>query len=281
MTIRETTNRTVLLLVMRTLIAVIAKAGTAGVVCAQSPQFEVASIKPCRTANAAPSGRQGGSGAIKSSPGRLNAECVTVEDLIREAWLRYPDGQPLPTILPGVTASVISRRLLNAPIEGGPGWLHSERYTIEAATQGTSPESVIRGPMLQTLPESRFQLQVHEAPKQIPVYELTVASGGPHLQPALDGNCISRDKVQVDSHKPAPEDRSAPTRPCGTFEPSRRGGVDMNGTTIANFCTGLSAVLDRDVMDNTGIAGLFDIHFDVDRAQPVADPPDPAEHLEN
>ena len=35
----------------------------------------------------------------------------------------------------------------------------------------------------------------------------------------------------------------------------------MYGTTLANLCQQLSAVLDRDVIDRTGIEGAFDIHF--------------------
>ena len=36
----------------------------------------------------------------------------------------------------------------------------------------------------------------------------------------------------------------------------------MYSTTLANFCEQLSFVLDRDVIDKTGIAGVFDIHVD-------------------
>lgn len=244
---------------MKVLIAVIAIAGTTAVVCAQSPRFEVISVRPCQNPNARPGGRQGS--AINSSPGRLSAECVTVEGLIREAWLREPG---------------ISKRLLNAPMESSPAWVHDERFTLEATAQGNPPDSVIRGSMLQALLESRFRLKVHEALKPVPVYELTVAAGGVKLQPASDGSCISRDTGQH-PRKPAPQDRSAATMPCGIFAPSKRGGVDVNGATIAQLCTDLSAVLDRDVVDKTGITGLFDIHLDVSRESPEPGPPDPAQ----
>jgi uncharacterized protein (TIGR03435 family) len=40
-------------------------------------------------------------------------------------------------------------------------------------------------------------------------------------------------------------------------------------------------VLDRDVVDKTGVTGLFDVHLDVSREQPSVDgsggPPDPAQ----
>jgi uncharacterized protein (TIGR03435 family) len=41
--------------------------------------------------------------------------------------------------------------------------------------------------------------------------------------------------------------------------------VDVNGATIAHLCRNFSAVLDRDVVDKTGIEGLFDIYLDIPR----------------
>jgi uncharacterized protein (TIGR03435 family) len=35
---------------------------------------------------------------------------------------------------------------------------------------------------------------------------------------------------------------------------------------MANFCTQLGIRLDRDVIDKTGITGMFDIHLEVSRA---------------
>jgi uncharacterized protein (TIGR03435 family) len=64
------------------------------------------------------------------------------------------------------------------------------------------------------------------------------------------------------------------------FAPSKQGGVDVNGSTMAMLSEDLSAVLDRDVVDKTGIEGQFDMHLDVSREQPEgvpAGPPDPAQ----
>ena len=40
-------------------------------------------------------------------------------------------------------------------------------------------------------------------------------------------------------------------------------GLDFNGTTIAHLCELLSGWVDRDVIDKTGLAGMFDFHFDL------------------
>src|SRR5277367_3519004 len=84
------------------------------------PRFEVASVKACN-ASALPAGGQGRSGTafrISLSPGRLRAECMTVDDLIREAFLLYADGKPWPVDQYGIRRSAISTRVLEQKIRG-------------------------------------------------------------------------------------------------------------------------------------------------------------------
>ncbi len=44
------------------------------------------------------------------------------------------------------------------PIEGGPAWINSDRYVINAKAEGTPGPAIMRGPMLQALLKYRFQL---------------------------------------------------------------------------------------------------------------------------
>jgi hypothetical protein len=64
---------------------------------AQSPRivakFEVASIKPCH-AEDNPGKKSGGGGGIAWTPERLHVGCATLENLIRNAYLSYPEGKP-------------------------------------------------------------------------------------------------------------------------------------------------------------------------------------------
>jgi len=121
--------------------------------------------------------------------------------------------------------------------------------------------------MLQGLLEDRFQLKIHHETKEVPVYALTVAKGGPKLQAAQPGKCFARDP----DHPVPPSQRPPGLMPCGIFAPSpTKDGVYMYSTTLAYFCGQLSVVLDRDVVDKTGIAGVFDIHVET----PPADPAD-------
>ena len=126
--------------------------------------------------------------------------------------------------------------------------------------------------MLQALLEDRFQLKIRRETKAVSVYVLTVAKGGPKLQAAQSGKCIARDP----DHPVPPSQRPPGVWPCGVFAPSSTNdGSYMYGTTLAHFCGALSLVLDRDAIDNTGIAGVFDIHVEAPAADNKA-PGDPA-----
>src|SRR5262249_17964047 len=73
-------------------------------------------------------------------------------------------------------------------ISGGPSWVTSDRWDIEArAEEGSIPPAAgfpdpnTPNPMairLQSLLEDRFQMKIHRETKELPVYELTAAKGG-------------------------------------------------------------------------------------------------------
>jgi uncharacterized protein (TIGR03435 family) len=199
----------------------------AALLVAQSaPKFEAASVK--LSTGCANGGRSAGGGREAPSPDRLDLRCRTVMSAIRLAY--GPD----------------------AAISGGPAWIDSEHYDIEAKAETPQSQETLRGPMLRALLAERFQLQIHLETKQVPVYALTVSKGGPKLQPAQPAKCTPRG---------AP--RQPGLLPCGVFAPSpAKDGSYMYSTTLANFCAQLSLVMDRQVVDKTGIEGVFDIFID-------------------
>lgn len=105
---------------------------------ANAPRFEVASIKPCKQTGPAP----------KSSPGRLSSGCIGVRGLVRMAYVIYASGR-------------LVRDPSSAPVEGGPRWIDSEHYEIDARAEGAPSEGEMRGPMMQRLLEDRFGLKLH------------------------------------------------------------------------------------------------------------------------
>jgi uncharacterized protein (TIGR03435 family) len=176
-------------------------AGQAGVAAGQA--FEEASIRPCDPDNvpAPPDGaRGGGANSFYMTPGRTYALCMTLATLVRTAYgygpydldaLKPPgtrgigpDGRGMS--LNGVYGLGVEdgRR-----VRGGPDWIRTERYTIEAVASGPADAETMRGPMLQALLERRFNLKAHLETEQAPAFTLSVASGGLKIQSAKSGAC--------------------------------------------------------------------------------------------
>ena len=139
-------------------------------------------------------------------------------------------------------------------LSGGPGWISSDRYNIEAKAPAPAAFSqeyrTLQDQRLQTLLQDRFKLAIHRETKELPIYELTVAKGGPKLQPP---SCLQRD----------PGDRTiAPGKTmmdyCG-FGGWSRSRYEATTGSMTDLAGGLSGLLERTVVDKTGITGTFHI----------------------
>ena len=125
------------------------------------PSFEVASVKP-----AAPmtDGRirvmtRGGPGT--PDPGQITYSNVSIKNVMTTAY--------------NVKGYQIS----------GPDWLDSLRFDITAKVPpGTTKEQFQL--MLQNLLAERFKLTLHHQSKDLPIYALVVAKGGPKLKESVD-----------------------------------------------------------------------------------------------
>jgi uncharacterized protein (TIGR03435 family) len=211
---------------------------------AAAQKFEVISIKPSASCGGGDGRGGGGGGGRNWSPGRLSIECRTVMNLARMAYVQFANAKRRP---PGS----------EVPIKGGPAWINSIRYDINANAGGAPSLELMSGPMMQALLEDRFQLRMRREARSVPVYELTVAKGGPKLRAAQAGKCTS-----VDPGPPEPGKSWTP--PCGALsEPSPNSGLFMYGQTMAGLCRQFAGSLGRDVIDKTGITGSFDIHLDL------------------
>ena len=224
----------------------------AHVILAQPPRpgFEVTTVKANNGCGAP--GRGGGG---LTSPGRMTLECAQLRDLILTAYGIYGDG------------SGSNPRAFRMQVLGGPGWIDSDRYDVAAKAEGNPPRTEMYGAMLQGLLEDRFKLKLHRETREAPVYVLTAAKGGARLQATKEGGCIS-----TDLNHPLPQPAPGQPRPraCGSQVTGPEGTFDLYGATMANFCTQLGIRLDRDVIDKTGITGMFDIHLEVSPRRPDA-----------
>lgn len=113
---------------------------------AQTPAFEVATVKVNRTGN-------GSSNLPRLTNGRLTAQNVTLKSVLQVAY--------------GVSALQIS----------GPAWIDTDRYDLEARSPEGIPDSALM-PMLQSLVKDRFRMAAHRETKITPVFDLVVTKGG-------------------------------------------------------------------------------------------------------
>lgn len=218
---------------------------------AQAPsaptRFEVASIRPCQPGDSSGDGRKGqkkgGGGGPSASPGTLITGCDTVESLIRSAYVIYATGR-------------LNRDPSNPPLEGGPGWIRTARYQIQAKAEGPPGAGVMNGPLLRTLLEDRFKVKVHRTTRDVPVYTMTVAKGGPHLTPFVEGSCKPIEFGSV----PSPGDHDI----CRVLIRQRGPNlaIEGRGVTLSEVVKLLYLVVDRPVIDRTAIQGRFDINVE-------------------
>jgi uncharacterized protein (TIGR03435 family) len=199
------------------------------------------------------------------SPNRVTRNCVTVMSLIQDAYVIFAEGQhrsPSSVQMPA--------------IEKAPSWISSDLYTIDAKAEGAPGQPAMLGPMMQALLEERFLLKLHKESRSGPALELTVAKGGSHLK-VNDGTC-SVDVPATALPRDEATGRPVPGFSSGHISPPKQPGVPCrfrlnlnNGPnqlfvasamTIEDFCSHLSRVTRRTVIDRTGLTGKFDIRLE-------------------
>jgi uncharacterized protein (TIGR03435 family) len=164
---------------------------------------------------------------FRPTPGRFYAYNVTLKMLIMYAY-----------------------SLRDFQVIGGPDWISEHGYDIAATAANGAPWQ-LQARMLQSLLAERFKLTLHREKRDLPVYSLRVAAGGPRISPSPQGRCLKTDPaVPV-----APADRS---KACG-FMGMGRDSLQATAVTMPVAAEGLSMVLDRMVIDRTGLPAEFDV----------------------
>jgi uncharacterized protein (TIGR03435 family) len=235
---------------------------------AQSPTFEVASVK-----RAVPAGRgipatAAGPRGISVQPGgRFMAPSSTVRELIAAAY-----------------------GLQDIQIVGGPEWMANDRFEVMATTKGGASVADARA-MLGTLLTDRFRLTAHRETRELPVSLLSMAredrQPGPQLRPS-GAECApmkgpgrgSPGPAFVAAPPPPPPPPppgagpvvwlDAPPLKCPSMAVRLNGGGhwSLRFETMTQFAQRLTGELGRPVVDRTGLTGPYD--FDLTFASDVA-----------
>jgi uncharacterized protein (TIGR03435 family) len=212
------------------------------------PAFQVASIKPNPSKWGDPTEHPMG---VSYKPGgRMVAENASLMLLIQFAYADHDSPHFMP--------------LMASQLVGGPAWINSPGYDIEAKPEGnTDPKHAWL--MLQTLLADRFKLALHRETRELPIYELTVAKGGPKLPPAQPAECVSFPPGTPPQHVPGKVDCGYVSGPAKGFSAGPGlgylAGLGMVGrkVRIADLARELAFMLDRPILDKTGFTGEFDL----------------------
>jgi uncharacterized protein (TIGR03435 family) len=217
---------------------------------AQTPRFNVVSVKECHDGEPTP--------PSYSSPQTLSLSCRPLWRLIAEAYDTYASG-------------ALDPRKPPAPlqIQGTPAWADTARYTIDAKSDTPQTTAMMRGPMMQRILEERFQVKVHRETKEVEGWLMTVAKSGLKLHPASDGGCT---RVDLSDPSLGPKDVAGKTL-CMSFDVRKKGAllvVDARAMPLDVFARFFHPD-NKPVFDRTGLTGTFDIHLEYE-PDPVRPP---------
>jgi uncharacterized protein (TIGR03435 family) len=180
-------------------------------------------------------------------------------DGVRFGFGPAPGGRLL--VLNNATLNLIINAYNVRPYQifGAPAWVNAEHYDMEAKAAG-NPAPAQMMLMLQTLLEDRFKLKVHRETRELPVFVVTPAKGGIKLPPSTT-NC-----VQYDPNVPA-RPRGADEKPlpfCNNILSGRGGNMRWSAQNIGieQLIGALSSSMGRQVIDNTGFKGRFDLNLE-------------------
>jgi uncharacterized protein (TIGR03435 family) len=238
--------------------------------------FEVASIRPSGPAEvvAAPGARGGGTGGfggIQIDPKRISISRITLYGLIAQAYR----GEL--AVLTGDSPAAVSRRdnkdELNL-LTGGPEWVNTERWDIQALLLDGSPAYTLNQflegnapklqKMLQALLAERFKLVLRRETKERQVYLLKVTTDGPKFDNgpfpkrpfmAYDvvGNLVEANADQMPRGYQIQLFSRLNGKPMGMFAATNQ--------PMSALLDPLSSLAGRLVLDRTGIAGIVSFNI--------------------
>jgi uncharacterized protein (TIGR03435 family) len=208
---------------------------------AQTPTFDVASIKP------SPPDARGVAPGSPGPGGRWSASNVPLLMIMQRAFEQYSR--------PGL-------------IVGGPAWIRTDKYEINAKAEGEPPRAQVLL-MVQQLLVDRFKLRTHMERRPVDTYALVKARADGRLGPGLRPNPVDCKAVLAANGgrivSPPP---SGPRPPC-----SMRSGMSANGLAqlsatlnVGGLIAAFQSWMDRIVIDRTGLEGNYDIDLEFDFA---------------
>ena len=126
-------------------------------------------------------------------------------------------------------------------IVGAPAWFATDKFDIDGVPDVEGQPSSKQFKLLfQSVLTDRFKLTFHRDEKELSVYALTVGKSGPKMTETI--------------HKP--------TDPVNFLFRGKPGALMVTNATMKDFCDGMqSAVMDKPVVDHTGLTARYDFNL--------------------
>lgn len=167
------------------------------------------------------------SSGIYTGHGRLDAENVTLKRCIMGAYGVGPHQ-----------------------IIGGPGWVQTEAFDIQAKTDQPIDDDAVLNEMLQRLLADRFKLVLHRETRTISALVLETGKSGPKLKKAEGGESSTN-----------------------TWTDKNGVSIEAKNTDMDLFAQVLAREMDLPVVNETELKGLFDfkLHWTPENLRPSDD----------
>ncbi len=117
-------------------------------------------------------------------------------------------------------------------IVGGPDWLNTDRFEIEARADQPVDDDAVLSVLLRGILADRFKLALHHETRTIEAYLLEVAKNGPKMEKAAGGESMDQ---------------------------AGNGRLDSRNTSMPHFAEVLSRQMDLPVVNRTGLDGVFNL----------------------
>jgi uncharacterized protein (TIGR03435 family) len=156
----------------------------------------------------------------------------------------------------GVTLRSLVGEAYDLDVVGGPAWVDSDRFDVNARAEGEPTPAQIRL-MLRPLLAERFKLAAHTEAREMPVYTLALARSDRKVGEKLRQ---SDPKCAADAQHYFPGTPGFPP-PCGDFRLGGRSFVSR-GMTMDGLARLLRMVAGRPVLNQSRLDGAFDIELE-------------------
>ena len=201
-------------------------------------------------------------GQEQTTMGRVSFEVASIKptaDAGNHRPIRFsvsPGGQLTVTNIPlhWLIANAYNLPFQSLRLTGGPGWVRSEPYDIQAVAPAIFAPGISAREreartrlLLQTLLGDRFGLVIRREMREVPVYALVVGKKGSKLERA------------------AVMEKDCPAQPpdsglyCHHLDGGADGGLHGPAVDMGDFALYAENWMDRPVVDVTGIVGLYKI----------------------